>query len=98
MKKYRVTVNIVENINSGHTWNYYNLNYPLRPTETELNKDKALKAINLLKTTNLSYKEIGKQIGWGESQISMINCGRNYYQESEKYPIRSNPTNYKDKV
>lgn len=98
MKKYHVTVMIIENINSGHTWNYYNLTYPLRPTETELNNIKALKVIDLLKNTTLSYEEIGKQVGWGRSQISMINCGDNHHQKNIIYPIRSNVHNYSDKV
>lgn len=97
-KKYRVTASIVENINSGHTWNYYGLKYPLRPREGILNKERAEKVINLLKSTSLSFKEIGQQVGWGESQISMINQGKNHPQSTMNYPIRSDPRNYEDKV
>lgn len=98
VKKYKITTNIVENINSGHTWNYYELKYPLRPPENIINKKRAEKVINLLKTTSLSFKEIGQQVGWGESQISMINLGKNYPQSAINYPIRPNPKNYEDKV
>lgn len=98
VKKYKTTIQTVEAIKSGHTWNYYDLQYPLRPTENELNNIKAKRVIGLLKTTNLSYKEIGKMVGWGVSQISMINQGENHPQKNETYPIRPNPQNYSDKV
>lgn len=88
VKKYKVTMSIVRNINSGHTWNYYNLKYPLRPTERELNELRADKVIDLLKNSSYSFKEIGKQVGWGESAVRMINSGKNHRRENEKYPIR----------
>lgn len=98
VKKYHVSVNLVESINSGHTWNYYNLNYPLRPTETELNEKKAIEVIKLLKETSLNYKEIGQKVGWSESQIRMINRGENHPQKNEHYPIRPNPFDHTDKI
>lgn len=98
VKKYKTTYMIVENINSGHTWNYYNLSYPIRPKESEINKRRALEVIELLKTTTLSYKEIGKRVGWGLSQVSMINSGTNHKQENETYPIRPTPKSYDNKV
>lgn len=90
VKKYKVTFSIVENINNGHTWNYYNLKYPLRPTERELNELRADKVIDLLKNSPYSLKEIARQVGWGESAVSMINAGKNHPREKEKYPIRKN--------
>lgn len=98
VKKYKTTIRVVEAIKSGHTWNYYNLTYPLRPSEQELNAIKACKVINLLKETTLSFKEIGKMVGWSESQVSMINQGKNHPQSNETYPIRLNPKNYEDKI
>lgn len=98
IKKYHVSVSLVESINSGHTWNYYGLNYPLRPTEAKLNEIKAIEVIKLLKETSLNYKEIGRKVGWGESQIGMINRGENHPQVNECYPIRPNSFNYSDKV
>lgn len=94
VKKYKVTYSIVENISNGHTWNYYNLDYPLRPTERELNELRADKVIDLLKKTSYSFKEIGRQVGWGTSTIGMINNGKNHYREKETYPIRKNNWNY----
>lgn len=98
VKKYKTTYTVVENIKSGHTWNYYNLTYPLRPNESILKTKKALKVIDLLKNTNLSYKEIGKIVGWGGSQVGMINTGKNHHQSNIDYPIRKNPKNYDDKI
>lgn len=97
-RKYNVPLTIVRNINSGYTWNYYNLKYPLRPNERELNKEKGLRAIELLSKTEMSFLDIGKEVGWTASQISNINLGTNYFQEGLSYPIRPNPKNYEDKV
>ena len=98
VKKYHTTVSTVEAIKSGHTWNYFGLNYPLRPTEKELGEKKAIEVIKLLQETTLSLKEIGKRVGWSMSQISMINQGNNYPQSNTNYPIRKNPKNYDNKV
>lgn len=90
VEKYKTTFTIVNNINTGHTWNYYNLSYPLR-SERARNEERALKVINLLKNTQKSMKEIAQEVGWGESQISMINRGSNHHQENIQYPIRKKP-------
>lgn len=88
VKKYHTTQKTVESINSGHTWNYWNLEYPLRPSERELNNIKALKVIEMIQTTELSFTEIGRRVGWGCSQISMINKGKNHHQDNLSYPLR----------
>ena len=88
IKKHKITNDIVRHINDGSSWYDENENYPLRPTEQELNELKADKVINLLKNTNLSQKEIGKLVGWNRSAITMINIGKNHFRENEKYPIR----------
>lgn len=98
VKKYNVTASIVKNINNGHTWNYYNLTYPLRPAESELNKERGKKVIELLQNSKLSFSKIGKEVGWGYSQISNINLGLNYKDDNIIYPIRKNPQDYTDKV
>ena len=98
VKKYKVTYAIVNNINNGHTWNYYGLTYPIRPSEAEIKCQRADKVIQLLQNTILSFKEIGRRVGWGESQVSMINVGKNYPQEGIKYPIRKDPKDYSDKI
>lgn len=88
VKKYKTTQKVVENIKSGHTWNYYNLEYPLRPTERFLNEIRAEEVVRLIQTTKLSFTEIARQVGWGTSQISMINSGKNHHQENLDYPLR----------
>lgn len=98
VKKYGVTTSLVKNINSGHTWDYYSLEYPLRPTEWDLNKDRAKEVIRLLKETTLPMAEIGSLVGWGNSQVTMINKGENHRQNGEIYPIRPNPKDYSNKV
>ena len=57
-------------------------------TEYFINEWKADKVIELLKTTTLTQKEIGKQVGWNRSAVTMINIGENHFRENEKYPIR----------
>lgn len=98
IKKYNINYGLLESIKNGHTWNYYGLTYPLRPNEVEINNLKAIKVIKMLKETKMSYKEIGKKVGWGASQIAMINQGTNHFQSNELYPIRKNPKDYGDKV
>lgn len=88
VKKYHTTQKTVESINLGHTWDYWGLQYPLRPGERQLNELKALRVIELIQTTKLSFEEIGKIVGWGRSQISMINCGKNHHQDHLSYPLR----------
>ena len=56
--KYKITNDIIRHINEGSSWKNENLNYPLRPKESEINNLKALKVIELLKNTKMSQKEI----------------------------------------
>ena len=86
--KYKITNDITRHINEGSSWRNENLNYPLRPKESEINNLKALKVIELLKNTKMSQKEIGQEVGWNRSAITMINIGKNHHQENLDYPIR----------
>ena len=36
----------------------------------------------------MSQKEIGQEVGWNRSAITMINIGKNHRQENLDYPIR----------
>ena len=36
----------------------------------------------------MSKKEIGQEVGWNRSAITMINIGKNHHQENLDYPIR----------
>ena len=51
--------------------------------------------VNLLKTTELTYEEIGKQCNCSISTISDINNGNTYIQTDIDYPIRKKPSWYK---
>lgn len=88
IKENKITQDIFRHINEGTSWHRDDLTYPLRPKESEINEWKADKVINLLKTTNLSQKEIGQQVGWNRSAITMINIGKNHHRDNENYPIR----------
>lgn len=41
-------------------------------------------------TTKLSQTEIGKEVGWNRSAITMINIGKNHYDPNLDYPLRKN--------
>ena len=88
VKKYHVTHDIVRHINEGDSWRDCNLTYPLRPQEKELDKLKVEKVIELLTTTDLSQKEIGRRVGWNRSAVTMINTGKNHYNPDLTYPLR----------
>ena len=84
----KITFDIFRHINEGTSWHREDLTYPLRPNETIINEWKADQVINMLKTTNLSQRDIGKKVGWGRSAITMINIGKNHRRNNENYPIR----------
>lgn len=86
--KYRITRDMLRHIKDGTSWRQANEKYPLRPTESYIHNLKADKVKKLLKTTNLSQKEIGKQVGWNRSAVTMINIGKNHFDPNENYPIR----------
>lgn len=88
VKKYRITNDILRHIKDGSSWHQDNETYPIRPNDKVLNELKADKVKLLLKTTNLSQKEIGKQVGWNRSAVTMINIGKNHFDPNETYPIR----------
>lgn len=88
IKSNHITQDIFRHINEGDAWYRKDLSYPLRPPEYKLNEKRADKVIELLKTTQLSQKEIGKIVGWNRSAITMINIGKNHHRDNEIYPIR----------
>ena len=88
IKKYKISYDILRHINEGNSWRNDSLQYPLRPTEKELNERKAKQIIKMLQETNLTHSEIGKKVGWNRSAVTMINIGKNHRQEGLEYPIR----------
>ncbi len=88
LKEYNITNDMFRHINEGDCWRDDNLKYPLRPQESVLNKIRADKVKKLLKETNLSQEEIAKEVKMKRSFVTMINCGKNYFDKNETYPIR----------
>lgn len=87
-KKYNVTNDMLRHINDGRSWYDNTLDYPLDIGDKERDNKKAKKVIQLLKETKMSQKDIGKEVGWNRSAVTMINIGKNHFDPNEQYPIR----------
>lgn len=96
LKKYNISSDLIRHINNGNSWNNKDFQYPLRPTEKELNNIRANEVIKLLIETNFSQKEIGQKVGWNRSAVTMINIGKNHFNKNLKYPIRENKKENKE--
>lgn len=90
-KKYNTTDKIVADINHGITHTQKDLQYPIRKKRgsQKLTEEQIQKIKFLLKTTNLSYAEIGQQFNVSKSNIYHINTGRTFKKDNENYPIRT---------
>ena len=88
IKDLDITQDMFRHINEGTAWRKEDLNYPLRPPEAELIEKKARQVKKMLKETNLSQKEIAKQVKLKRSFVTMINIGKNHFDENETYPLR----------
>lgn len=88
-KKYNVSENIIRHINEGSSWHDEREVYPLRPKESELNNQRAQRAIELLILTDIPQNQIGPMLGWSRSAVKEINAGRNHYNDKLLYPIRN---------
>ena len=82
LKRYQVL-----NINKGKTYRDDNESYPIR--EVFLPKETRLKIIDLLKNTDLYYKEIAEITGTNISEVSNINSGKVWFDKNINYPIRN---------
>lgn len=87
-KKYGVSENIIRHINSGDAWRDETLSYPLRKPEEEIIADKVEQIKYYLKNSSLSQKQIAEKFGYKRSFVTMINIGKNHFDENEDYPIR----------
>lgn len=76
IKKYNVTTNIIRHINEGNSWRDDKETYPLRPPETELNKKRVEKIIEMIILTDIPLNKIGEKVGWKRSSAKMINAGK----------------------
>ena len=59
------------------------MKYPIREKDCIYEEIK-----KLLKTTDFSQKEIANLLGVARSTVTMINIGKNHFDENENYPIR----------
>lgn len=82
-------------INNGELRKRDGIDYPIRKEDRMFDEVKYL-----LKNTELSQKEIAKQLDIARSTVTMINIGANHFDENEKYPIRdwskSKPSPHKE--
>lgn len=89
--KYDLNKTSIYEINNGKTYFNSEISYPIRTNKNlmgVLPDTQVLEIIELLKTTYLSYEEIGRQYGVEARTISRINRGIYHKQANETYPIR----------
>lgn len=85
-----IPIYIIRSINKGNTHKREGFTYPLRtPIETD-SKIKSNQVKKFLKNSNLSYKEIAKLTDTTINNVSKINLGKMYKDETINYPIRKN--------
>lgn len=72
----------------------YNYNKPETHFTNVLIPDKYLYIKELLKDTNISMTEIGKEVGLSLQQIRRINNGISWRQDNENYPLRKTYNSY----
>ena len=83
--KYHTTTYIIKEINLGNKFKNENLTYPLRVQDTESMPNMVR---HLLKTTDLSMREIARRCGTSYTTVAHINIGRYHRKENEHYPIK----------
>lgn len=91
--KYNIPLNIMHEINTGKKFeNVGNYSYPIRNknirNKNNLSKQDIENLLNLLRTTNISMSELGKQYNFGRATISNINIGAAYPIKNYNYPAR----------
>lgn len=89
--KYDLSKSSIYEINNGKTYFNSEISYPIRTNKNPrgaLSDKQVLEIIELLKSSYLSYEEIGSQYGVEARAISRINRGVFHKQTSETYPIR----------
>lgn len=86
--KYSCGAKVFQHINVGQLHRKEGYTYPLRPSPAMLGAKKVPAIIELLRTTNLSYTAIAKEVGSNPTTVRMINLGKSYHQEDIQYPIR----------
>lgn len=89
--KYNTTDKIVSDINHGRTHCVDGVKYPIRIKKgrQQLSESEAETIKKLLKESTLSLSEIANKYNTSKSNISQINCGRNFRRDKDEYPIRN---------
>lgn len=82
----------VSDINCGETWFNSDLFYPIREQgwnkQINFSDQQIDEIIDLLKNSNLSYKEIAKKFNCNPTTIKKISDGESYHLDGINYPIR----------
>lgn len=88
--KYNTTDKIVSDINHGRTHRLKGTEYPVRVKKgrQQLSEYEANAIKELLKESTLSLEEIASRYHTSKTNISQINCGRNFKRDKDNYPIR----------
>lgn len=88
--KYKINTQLVTPINNGITHKQDNTTYPIRKNSPYHLSQKDVQNIKwLLKNSKVTFQEIADYYKVNSSTIKHINAGRNYYDISLKYPIRT---------
>jgi group I intron endonuclease len=88
---FSVGINTIAKINTGKMWRR-DITYPIRQTnhsDVRLSESDVYEIIYLIKNTDRSLLDIGKQFGVKDHCISDINRGRSHKRDDEQYPIRN---------
>ena len=87
----KITNDIARHIKDGSSWRDDNLQYPLRPSEKDIDLYR-IKYIQFMCCNRLDIplNKMGEIVGWNRSSAKMINQGKNHFDERLKYPIRAN--------
>ena len=93
-RQFSVDVHVVDRLNTGKTYYRKNEQYPIRKWKScgkvDFTYEQVTEIIELLKTTDMSFRKIAKMYGGRHPQISQICYGttKKYVRENEKYPLR----------
>lgn len=93
-RQFGVSVHLISDINQGLRYRQPGERYPIREWKSRgansLTYEQVTEIISLLKTTNLSFREIGRRYGVRNNLISCICYGTSpkYRRENEHYPLR----------
>ena len=88
--KYGTTDKIISDINHGRTHRIDGIEYPIRikKGKQKLSEEDADAIKKLLKCSALSLTEIASKFNTTKTNVSQINCGRNFKRSKDEYPIR----------